>query len=318
MRVQMRKVTQMKEETRVPSILIPYAGPCTDAGVQDIAIYLRPESNGVKAERTILSVIHKNPAYKKALQFVYLSNIPGDFIVANRVIEEHYAVKILFAREGKRAFTDSMRGRFEEFFSCPFDQAEILSAFEALGQLRKTPEELHEIWVPQGQYTEIHGQSIKKTGGVFIVNYDIPALLHKNTAGTDVFSMILRSYLPYSEFHGLIKTITAALKEEGIITNPLLYSHVFHYSKGPFEQILDGIGYIYTRGDEHIDLTELSFFAYLMTRGCERDAILAAIRQPIMPFEAGQGRTQEHNLFVYTFEDSFEEAFDKFQSRIIP
>ena len=308
----------MKEETRLPSILVPYSGPSTDAGVQDIAIYLRPESNGVKVESTILQVIHKNPAYKKALQIVYLSNIPGDFIVGNRVIEEHYAVKIRFAREGKQAFTDSMRGLFEGFFACSFDKAEILGSFEALSRLGKTPEELHAIWVPREQYTEIHGQSIKKTDGVFVVNYDIPALLQMNSADTDVFSMILRSFLPYSTFHGLIKTINRALKDEGIITNPMLYYHVFHYSKGPFEQILDGIGYVYTREDEHIDLSELSFFAYLLARGCRHDAILESIRQPIMTFEGDGGQAQEHNLFAYTFEDSFEQAFEKYRSRIAP
>jgi hypothetical protein len=128
--------------------------------------------------------------------------------------------------------------------------------------------------------------------------------------------MILRSFLPYSQFHTLIETISVALKEEGILTNPFLYSHVFHYSKGPFEQILDGIGYIYDQKNEHIDLAELSFFAYLLNAGCKREAILDAIRRPIMAFDVGEGLTEEHNLYVYTFEDSFEEASRKFQARV--
>jgi hypothetical protein len=305
----------MESETRVPTIIIPYPGPSTDPEVQDISIYLRPEANGVKVESTILGVIHSSEAYKKALKIVYLANLPGDFIVENRIIEEHYALNIRFAREGKKAFTDTMRRQFEEYFSVDFESAPITGSFETLERLNMSEAELFRIWVPVRDFIHINGQSVKKFANHYIVNYDIPALLLKNSSKTDVFSMILRSFLSYGEFHTLINSINEALKEEGIITNPVLYSHVFHYSKGPFEQILDGIGYIYTREQEHIDLTQLSFFAYLLSKGCRKEEILDAIRSPIMQFKVMDGKTEEHNLLVYTYDDSFEEAYRKFRTR---
>jgi hypothetical protein len=305
----------MGEETRTPSILIPYAGPSEDPRVQDIAIYLRPESNGVRVESTILGVIHNNPNYHKALEIVYLSNLPGDFIVKNRIVEEHYALNIRFAREGKNGFTETMSRLFEERFSASFEESRIVGSFEALELMKKSAEELFQVWVPDEDFAYIHRQSVKKYEGIYIVNYDIPALLRKNSGRTDVFSMILRSVLPYSEFHRLIEEISQALKEEGIITNPIRYSHVFHYSKGPFEQILDGIGYIYAQGETHIELSQLSFFSYLAGRGCREQDILESIRTPIMNFRTEAGETEEMNLFDYTAECSFEEAHKRFQAR---
>ena len=305
----------MTSKVRLPTIIIPYPGPSSDSAVQDIAIYLRPEANGVKVESTILGVIHKNAAYKKALQIVYLSNLPGDFMVENRIIEEHYVLSIHFAQKGKGAFTEGMMLQFEKYFDEEFDSAPIIGSFEALELLEMTEEELFQKWVPFEDFTQINGQSVKKYAEHFIVNYDIPALLHKNSSKTDVFSMILRSFLPYEEFHELINSINGALEDEGIITNPGLYSHVFHYSKGPFEQILDGKGYIYTKEDKHIDLSELSFFSYLISSSCEKEEILSAIDNPILRFTVDGGKTEEHNLFVYTYNNSYEEALFKFRSR---
>ena len=306
----------MTSEVRLPTIIIPYPGASTESGVQDIAIYLRPEANGVRVESTMLGVIHNNAAYKKALQIVYLANLPGDFMVKNHIVEEHYAVNIYFAREGKAAFTENMIRQFESYFHESFESAPIHGSFDALDMLGMTEEELFRVWVPVEDFTRINGQSVKKFHGCYIVNYDIPALLHKNSSKTDVFSMILRSFLPYENFHELINSINGALEEEGIITNPVLYSHVFHYSKGPFEQILDGKGYIYTEGDQHIDLSELSFFSYLISNDCEREEILDSIAHPIMQFAVNGGSIEEHNLFVYTYNDTYEAALLKFKSRI--
>ena len=116
-------------------------------------------------------------------------------------------------------------------------------------------------------------------------------------------------------FHRLIVEISQALKEEGIITNPIRYSHVFHYSKGPFEQIQDGIGYVYLQGETHIELSQLSFFSYLIGLGCREAEIMEAIRAPIMNFRTEEGKTQEMNLFDYTAECSFEAAHERFKAR---
>ncbi len=60
--------------------------------------------------------------------------------------------------------------------------------------------------------------------------------------------MILRSFAPYVQVHGLIDRMCAALEEAGIISVRQPPSRVFHYSMSPFTQILDGIFYVYGPG----------------------------------------------------------------------
>ena len=273
--------------------MIPYPGACKDPSVQDLAVYLGPESNGVKVESTIFKVIHDNPHYRKVLDIVYLANLPGDFLAENRIIEDHYALKVRFAKQGKKAFTETMKAKFLRTFRVPFEEASIIGSFEALEKLHLTEQELFHIWVPADRVTYIHGQHIKNYKEYFIVNYDIPALLHMYSKKTDIFAMILRCFMTYGDIHRLIDKNNAALKEEGIITNPVLHSHVFHYSKSPFEQILDGIGYVYKQGDKHIELSELSFLNYLISRGCREEDVLLVIQDPIMRFRNEEGGIEE-------------------------
>jgi hypothetical protein len=148
------------------------------------------------------------------------------------------------------------------------------------------------------------------------VNYDIPRLLHLYSEETDIFSMVLRCFFPYGEIHKLIDKISAALKEEEILVNPGLYSHVFHYSKGPFEQILDGIGYLYIKGNRHIPLSKLSFLSFLLSQGCSEEKVLEAVREPIRRFRGADGAVEEDNLFVRTYEDSFTDALRVFDSLV--
>jgi len=127
--------------------------------------------------------------------------------------------------------------------------------------------------------------------------------------------MILRSALPYPQLQGIIEQVILALEAQGILPHPGIYSHVFHYSKGPFEQILDGSDYVCDGSGEPVDPRQLSFFAYLLERGFTAEEILAALRDPIAWFRTPYG-AQEHHLFVYTDGDTFPEAARKFRSRI--
>ncbi|MBA7715321.1 hypothetical protein ES703_124362 [subsurface metagenome] len=301
--------------SELPTIMIPYQGPSLNSEVQDIFIYLRPEANGILVESTILKVIMDYPALGEELKFAYMANIPGSFITRNRIIEQHYRLKIFFAREGKNAFTQTMREGFEEHFRTSFAQAEIIGAFKALERLKMSHEELFHLWVPNEDFFVIHRQTIKRYGKFFIVNYDIPALLHKYHRETNIFVMILRSFLSYRENQSLMDLIYSALESAEIVTDRMPLSYILHYSKGPFEQILDGIGYVYTQGKEHVPYSDLSFFAFLSQKGLSEADILHAFENPIMHFSTASGPV-ERNLFDYTREDSFETAYRKFESRI--
>lgn len=297
-----------------PTVLIPYPGPETRPGFQDIFVYLRPESNGVLAESTVLKVVERCPEYKRSLHLVYMANVPGEFMVRNHIVERHYGVKLRFAVSGRSAFTPYMRRRFTEYFNRPFEDAPIVGSFEALRILSMRPEELFSRWVASRDLLMVHGQSIKLIDGYFVVNYDIPALLHKNNRNTDIAVMIFRTELSYDYFSSLVDEMRERLVQTNLLNPRYPPSRVFHYSKGPFEQVLDGIGYLYQSGGRNVEMGDLSFAAYLREHGEEVDDVLESLSQPIVKCRSSDGSILEENLLLYTAHDTYEAALSKYRA----
>lgn len=231
--------------SRDPTIVVPFSGACVSPVCQDIFVYLRPESNGVAVESAIMRGISKIPDWQEHINLVYLANLPGDFLNAQGVVEEHYRTRIKFARRGKSLFTPFMRRVFSKYFMVNFEESEVLGSFRALSVLELDEEELFRLWVSEDDMFTINGQTIKRVGKYFIVNSDIPAILHKNNEKTDIAVMIFRTVLWGNDFYDVIQKMTEVLLEEGILHSRSQFSHVFHYSKGPFEQILDAVGFLY-------------------------------------------------------------------------
>jgi hypothetical protein len=278
--------------------------------MQDIFVYLRPESNGVLVESTMLRIIQKDPDYKKKIFLVYLTNLPGEFVLKNHIVEEHYAVKLKFAVLGRKIFTPYMKSVFSREFGADMDTLPAIGSFEALRILSLSPEELFRYWVPEKDFRIICGQSIKKIGDLYVVNYDIPALLQKNVRGTDIAVMIFRTSLSYLEFKDIIGRMESALLDAKILSPEIPPSRVFHYSKGPFEQLLDGMGYVYSQEGVHVPMENLSFARFLVSRGVDFSVVRGLIKNPIVT-EGSAEDQKENTIYSLTKEASYQDAFDK-------
>ncbi|AEJ62478.1 hypothetical protein Spith_2223 [Spirochaeta thermophila DSM 6578] len=307
----MTETTRARElfTSSLPSVLVPYRGPSENPEEQDIFLYLRPESNGVVVESTALKVITSTPDYKKKLHLVYMANIPGEFISSRHIVEQHYRVKLIFATYGKRVFTPYMRQRFSAHFGIPFDEAHIVGAFEALRELHMSPEELFQLWVPEQDVLTVLEQTIKRYNDLFIVNYDIPALLHKNTRNTDIAVMLFRTSYTYDQLALLFKKVQERLQGAGLLKQGMPLSRVIHFSKSPFEQILDAQGYLYAEKDRPVPLEEISFARYLLRHGFEEKEIRGLISYPLVQYEEG-GRLCEGNVFTLSHGGSYRQALD--------
>ncbi len=298
---------------RKPTVIIPYAGPERTGSAEDIFLYLRPESNGVLVESILMGVLRGTPLYRKNAELVYLANLPGDFIIENHVVEDHYSVNYRYACKGRELFTDNMKRAFETRFKADFISSEIYGAFEALKHLDMDEEKLFNIWVSEKDMMQINGQSIKKYGKLYIINYDIPALLHKNNYSTDIAVMILRSSLGKNDLHEMVRAMERALVEKNIMDGSKPPSRYFHYSKGPFEQILDGLGYLYDSEGRHLSVENVSFTKKLLASGYSMSEIRGVISNPIMCFEGKDG-LEEDNVFLRTRHKSSQEALDVLKS----
>ena len=297
-------------ETQEPKILIPFVPAGEDSrDHQDFFIILRPETNGTLVESLLMKVITGHPEYKAAVRFVYLANIPGDFIVRRRIVEQHYHLKISFAHRGAELFTPGMSRAFTGKFGAAPGECRILGSFRALEALGMDEEELFRERVATSLVLEVNGQNIKKIRDLFVVNYDIPALLHKNSRNTDVAVMVFRSALPEGKFREMLSRMGEALVAAGILGEHFPLSRVFHYSKGPFEFFLDAQGYLLEPGGTPFPAGELDFVRYLNARGIPLRVLEGLLRHPMACFGTSGGGLVEGDIFQYTFGNTFEEAY---------
>ena len=67
--------------------------------------------------------------------------------------------------------------RFEEWYKIKWSDANVVPAFKALEILNISSKELFNLWVNDKDFFYVHGQSVKKIGSLYVINYDIPELL---------------------------------------------------------------------------------------------------------------------------------------------
>ncbi len=294
---------------RNPTIVVPFAGACNTPRCQDVFVYLRPESNGVAVESAIMRGVGKVPNWQKNINLVYLANLPGDFLNDKGVIKKHYLTRVKFATKGRNLFTPFMRKIFREHYKVEFGEAEIIGSYEALSVLGLNEEELFSLWVSEDDMLVVNGQTIKRVGKYFIVNSDIPAILHKNNAKTDIAVMIFRTVFWGNDFYNVVLKMTDVLLEEGILHSHSQFSHVFHYSKGPFEQILDAVGFLYDSTGNHLPLQNIRFYNFLLEKGLSPLEIIHFIKQPLLQFKNAEGFIEEKSIFQVTKDLSYEESW---------
>ncbi len=292
----------------LPTVIIPYVGSTDSDQPRDIFVYLRPETNGVLVESTLLQVVEGSKQYRDKVELVYLANIPGEFIVNNGIIENRNRYKMPFAREGGALFTDRMKERFERYFLDSFSESRVVGAFDALDMLDLDEEELFNIRVPLAHVFNVNCQTVKKIQDIYVVNYDIPALIHKNSNKTDIAVMLFRSTQSNSEFHQMIEEMATSLREGGILGDVSRIGRAFHYTKGPFEQILDARGHLYNPDGSHVSLYHMQFCSFLRAKGILCSEVDKTLDNPIMEFRADNGEIREECLYIYSQDASYQEA----------
>lgn len=286
---------------REPSLLVPYSGPDSSGNTFDSYVYLRPETNGVLTESVLMKTIIGNQEWKEGAKLVYMANYPGEFIQSLHLVEHHYHLKLAFARHGGDAFTPGMREAFEKKFKKDFNPKKIIGAFDALERFGLDEESLFEYRVDKEDMLIALGQNIKRYEDYWVVNYDIPAILHKNALDTDIAVMVFRIGMNWDEFRSMIEAMSKHLVEAGIIKNETPPSRAFHHSRSPWEQLLDGIDFLWgvDVSDGGVE-DDISFGAYLINQGIERNELQETIRNPLITYLADDGSEYEGNIFEIT------------------
>ncbi len=278
---------------REPTIVVPFSENCSNSACQDIFIYLRPESNGVTVESAIMRGVTSTSELRKHIELAYLANLPGDFLIRNGVVKNHYKTRVLFAYYGKQIFTPYMEQEFYNYFGVSVKDAVVVGAYQAMKLMKISADELFGLWVPVDDMLQVNDQTIKKVGDMYVINNDIPAIIDRNNNKTDIAVMIFRTDYFGEDFYNVILRMTDILIDEGVLDSRSKFSHVFHYSKGPFEQILDAVGFLYDERGNHLPLEKIRFYRYLKKRGFDRGKIEHTLQDPIFLFSLGDSCVED-------------------------
>ena len=311
-----RYTESMIDDRGRPTVLLDYSGVDDDPAVEDIFVYVRPETNGVEIESRLLRVIKHCPAYRNGLDLVYMANLPGEYILDRHIVERHYAHKLFFAVHGAPSFTPEMRDEFERRSRSPFRSDCVLGGYQALKILGMTPEELFGIWVDDDSMITVAGQTLKRIENYWVIGYDIPALLHKNTRNTDIAVMLFRSRVGYPYFVELVERMYEQIIDDGLVDRRIPRSRLFHYSRSPFEQVLDGSGYLIRSDGSPAGLDDLTFARYLDRHGVPDRSIRGILRHPMFLWRPPNGERYEHDIYGETEHFSYPDALARLEEAV--
>lgn len=250
----------------MPDILIPYTLTRKDLKNANMAIFsVRPETNLIKYEAEIIKAVE--PVGK----VVYLANLSGPLINDQAIVARHYSSQLEFAVNGKEEMQKypEMIAKFEKKFKVPFRDARIIGAYDAvLEHIKKDPEELFHTMVPEPDFLELYGQTIKKIDGFYVLNYDIPAVLTRHDDHTNIFVIAVLFKGPELRFADIDHVIYNKMcenKETQILDSDKRqdlkwYDQVrrtYHMSRSHIETMFDMTDYIFkSDGSKQIEFSE--------------------------------------------------------------
>jgi hypothetical protein len=276
-----QNVVPGKHEEVQPDVLIPYSIAADRERLADSSICVisvRPETNKVNYEAIIVQSILPYG------EVVYLASLNGNLINKMAIIACHYSSQLQFAITGKEEMNKypEMIEAFEEKFKVNFEGANIIGSFQALldFKVKNDAEELFATMVPESDFLNMYGQTIKKIDDYYILNYDIPAIITRHHEKTAMFIIAFRFNDPslrFSDLHHLIYE-NMCRNENTEILGPEerhnlhleWYDRVrrtYHISRSHIEAMFDLTDYVFKDEKERIPFSATPLGQMLIKRG---------------------------------------------------
>lgn len=304
-----------------PDIAVPFESHnCDNASAFVIAA--RPKTNTLTYESVILKAITSH------IELLYMANLSGNVVQNSGIIESQYGVQFQFAKDGKKCVAKypEMVEAFEKKYKINFEKAPLIGALEAVSTYRdeigKSSEELFHTMVDDEDFLLMYGQTVKRVGRYFVLNYDIPAVFHKHNQRTNIFVIAARLKNPGLDFSTLNHAIY-----DGLIRNPSIqiidrYSHkelawynqvrrTYHISNSHLKAMFDMTDYVL---DEHrcpvsFDCTPLG--RKLLSRGnVSLQNLLEVKKNPLVRIELESG-DQLVNILEEAFDPDHQKSLDE-------
>lgn len=255
-----------------PDVLIPYNRNYNNL-LPSVVIYVRPQTNLLKYETAILNAVQKFG------DVTYLANINGRIFCRDFLVAQHYSTEYYFAVYAKKAIAQfpEMVDEFEEYFNVSFNEAQIISAFDAPHFLGITQDELFDIFTDEKDFKLFYGQTVKRINGYYIVNYDLPSIMGRYTPESNIFVIAVQLHNLDLDLHELNRGLFESLKNN--IATPIIDEHkymrhewmekvkrTYHISKGHINAIFDMTDFVFVNENEHLKIEETPFGKYIIDK----------------------------------------------------
>ena len=260
-----------------PDIAVPFE-PFNCEGASAFVIAARPKTNTLTYESIILRAI------APYIDLLYMANLSGSVVKKYQIIQSQYGCQYRFAKEGKsrvRKYPEMVK-RFEDEFKIDFETAPLIGSLEAVTtyrkQIGKSSEELFQTMVEDKNFLVMYGQTIKRIGDYFIINYDIPAIFHKHNQHTNIYVIAAQmedSRIPFSTlnhriYEGLIKQPKIQIVDRYSHQKLAWYNQVrrtYHISNSHTKSMFDMTDYILGEEGQPIGFEMTPLGKLLLCRG---------------------------------------------------
>jgi len=294
-----------------PDILLPYAAEeDLSSGLRrdrlrHAVVCVRPESNRLPYEAEILSVL------RARAKVTYIANLNGRLFTEGGILRSRYASQFRFARD-PRAFLESypeLALAFEEHFGLPVAEAPIRGSLGDLSEIGLSPEGLFTTIVPDSDFLAVKGQTFKRIHGVFIVNYDLPAITRRYTPSANVFVALAEAEADsddfYDDLNQAIYDMIASHSETPLLFGAELRSlswheqvrRTYHISTNRLQAMLDMADFVYPGASGRIDVAATPLGAALVRAGAMTPEALRKAKETQLCRLAAPG----HNLANLAF-----------------
>ena len=274
----------------MPDILIDYSLDPNNL-IPLAVIYVRPESNSIPYEKAIIKGI------QNYADVIYMANLNGRLFIKDALILEHHASEYRFAIYGKgeMAKYPEMIEKFEKHFYVKFDEVEIIGAYEALLKLNINQEELFNTFVDNDHFMRLYGQTIKRINNLYVINYDIPALIEKYTPKSNVFVIVIKFKNDSYTFKKLNFSVSNEISCD--VKAPIIFSEnakfneldwiekvkrTYHFSKNHLVAMFDMVDFVFKMDGSHFTYQETPFGNLLITYGINIDFLKKIKEYPIV------------------------------------
>lgn len=268
-----------------PDIIIPFIYNLENLQ-SCVMIYVRSQTNRVNYESAIIK------GCQEFGDVIYLANINGRIFIDSLLVIEHYATQYRFAMQPLECISEypEIIDAFESHFGVNYQDAKILSPYDAILELNMTPETLFNIFVDDKDFLRTYGQTFKKIQDIYVVNYDLPEIISQYTPHANIFTIAVLLRDHDAQIHDLNEAIFEELRRgnETILIDGTRFDEkkwyeqvrrTYHISYNHIEAMFDMKDFVFSSDGSEINLHEIPFAHYLINENIISEKELFALKR---------------------------------------